>query len=49
MYNSDFNCISNALSLKLEEGDVVYMCLPKEHVLAGSSWLRNSGFLLFPV
>ncbi|CAB1340886.1 unnamed protein product [Coregonus sp. 'balchen'] len=36
---------------ELEEGDVVCMRLPKEYVLDGSAWLRNtfSGFLLFPV
>uniref|UniRef100_A0A4W5JCG2 C1q domain-containing protein n=1 Tax=Hucho hucho TaxID=62062 RepID=A0A4W5JCG2_9TELE len=43
--------ISNALTLELEEGDVVYLRLPEDQGLHDSSDNHNtfSGFLLFPV
>lgn len=56
MFNNDTNdqyyeYISNALSLELDERDVVYMRLPAGRGLWDNSNNHNtfSGFLLFPV
>ncbi|XP_045070019.1 complement C1q-like protein 2 [Coregonus clupeaformis] len=57
MWNGQYNSqqrrqyLSNSLTLELEEGDLVYMCLPSGYRIYDDSDKHSSfsGFLLFPM